>query len=125
MASTFSAPGVYRREIDLSDIIVPAGISNGGTVVRAKKGPIRRPVLVTNDKEYIRPEDGLINIDFTIAAPNEVNSEFDGNITIVNKQNLNDIENVLITLKTSKNKMLDNNMFERLILRFPILEFLL
>jgi len=49
----YSAPGVYRREIDLSEILVATGVSNGGTVVRALKGPVRRPVLVTNDKEYI------------------------------------------------------------------------
>jgi len=53
MAGGYSTPGVYRREIDLSDILISTGISNGGTVVRAKKGPVRRPVLVTNDKEYI------------------------------------------------------------------------
>lgn len=53
MASTYSAPGVYRKEIDLSEILVPTGTSNGGIVVRAKKGPIKRPVLVTTDQEYI------------------------------------------------------------------------
>jgi len=49
----FKTPGVYRREIDLSDILVPAGVSDGGIVIRARKGPINRPVLVTNDKEFI------------------------------------------------------------------------
>ena len=49
----YTAPGVYRREIDLSEILVATGVSNGGTVVRSRKGPVRRPVLVTNDKEYI------------------------------------------------------------------------
>ena len=53
MAGGYSAPGVYRRELDISDILVTQGVSNGGTVVRARKGPVRRPVLVTNDKEYI------------------------------------------------------------------------
>jgi hypothetical protein len=53
MARVFSTPGVYRREIDLSEILVAQGISNGGIVVKAKKGPVNRPVLVTNDKEYI------------------------------------------------------------------------
>ncbi len=53
MAGGYSAPGVYRREIDISDILSVTGVSNGGTVVRAKKGPVRRPVLVTNNKEYI------------------------------------------------------------------------
>jgi len=49
----YSAPGVYRKEIDLSEILIAQGISNGGTVVRAKKGPVSRPVLIQNDKEYI------------------------------------------------------------------------
>lgn len=53
MARVFSTPGVYRREIDLSDILVPTGISNGGIVVKAKKGPVNRPVLISNDKEFI------------------------------------------------------------------------
>ena len=56
MASTlrhYSTPGVYRREIDQSNILVPTGTSTGGTVIRAKKGPIARPVLVSNDQEYI------------------------------------------------------------------------
>ena len=53
MARVFNSPGVYRREIDLSEILVPTGISNGGIVIRAPKGPINRPVLVTNDKEFI------------------------------------------------------------------------
>ena len=53
MAGEYSAPGVYRKEIDLSDILVTTGVSNGGTVVRAKKGPVRRPVLVQNNKEYV------------------------------------------------------------------------
>ena len=69
MAGGYSAPGVYRREIDLSDILVSTGISNGATVVRAKKGPVRRPVLVTNDKEYIE----------TFGAPYYVNGLDDKN----------------------------------------------
>ncbi len=53
MPREFKTPGVYRKEIDLSDIIVPAGISNGGIVVRSQYGPINRPVLVQNDKDFI------------------------------------------------------------------------
>jgi len=49
----YSAPGVYSREIDLSEILISQGISNGGTVVRAKKGPVSRPVFIQNDKQYI------------------------------------------------------------------------
>jgi len=53
MARVFSTPGFYKQEVDLSEILVSQGISNGGIVVRAKKGPVNRPVLFTNDKEYI------------------------------------------------------------------------
>lgn len=53
MPRVFSAPGVYRREIDISEILVATGISNGGIIGRFRKGPIRRPVLVANDKEFI------------------------------------------------------------------------
>ncbi len=53
MARVFKAPGIYRREIDLSEILVPTGISNGGIVIKSTKGPVNRPVLVSNDKEFI------------------------------------------------------------------------
>jgi len=53
MARVFNTPGVYKREVDVSEILVPTGVSNGGIVIRAPKGPINRPVLVTNDKEFI------------------------------------------------------------------------
>jgi len=49
----FSSPGVYRREIDLSEILVSTGISNGGIVIRSQQGPVRRPVLVSNGKEFV------------------------------------------------------------------------
>ncbi len=48
-----STPGVYVTETDISNVVTPAGTSIGGVVVRSKKGPINRPVLVTNDKQYI------------------------------------------------------------------------
>jgi len=53
MPRVFKTPGVYREEIDLSEILIPGGISDGGVVLRAKKGPINRPVLISNDKEFV------------------------------------------------------------------------
>jgi len=53
MPRVFNTPGVYRREIDLSEILIATGISNGAIVVRSSQGQIRRPVLVSNDKEYV------------------------------------------------------------------------
>jgi len=49
----WSAPGIRRYEIDQSEIISPTGTSIGGIVIRSKKGPIARPVLISNDQEFI------------------------------------------------------------------------
>jgi len=49
----FSVPGVTRQEIDLSEIMVPTGTSNGAVVIHSKKGAVNRPVLITNNKEFI------------------------------------------------------------------------
>jgi len=71
MARVFSTPGVYKREIDLSEILVATGISNGGIVVRAKKGPVNRPVLIANDKEYIETfGEPIFTSGIASAAPN-------------------------------------------------------
>jgi len=48
-----STPGVYRTEKDLSNRVVPSSTSIGATVVRSKKGPINRPVIVTDDSDYV------------------------------------------------------------------------
>ena len=53
MPRVFHTPGVYRSEIDLSEILVPNGISNGGIVINAPMGPVNRPVLITNDQEFV------------------------------------------------------------------------
>lgn len=52
MAQSFSTPGVYRNEIDRSDVLVAQGISVGGTVIKAKVGPTY-PVLIRNETEFI------------------------------------------------------------------------
>ena len=53
MARVFKAPGIKRDEIDLSEILIPTGTSNGGIVLRAKRGPVNRPVYISNDKEFV------------------------------------------------------------------------
>ena len=49
----FSTPGVYRKEIDKSDILSPVGNSTGAIVGRFKSGPINKPILVSSTKELI------------------------------------------------------------------------
>ncbi len=53
MAGGYSSPGVYKKLVDKSDYLAATGVSIGGTVIRAKKGPVNRPVLVTSPKEFI------------------------------------------------------------------------
>jgi len=53
MPKVYKTPGVYMREIDISEIAVPAGTSTGGIVIRAPKGPINRLKRVTDDKSFI------------------------------------------------------------------------
>lgn len=50
---SYSAPNVYREEIDKSDVLVPEGISVGAVVTYTTKGPINRPVVVTSETEYV------------------------------------------------------------------------
>lgn len=45
--------GVYKTTSDISNVIQPVGTSTGAVVVRAKKGRINYPQLVSTDKEYI------------------------------------------------------------------------
>ena len=46
-------PQVRRNEIDLSDNLVARIGNTVGTVIRSYKGPIKRPVVVTNSKDYV------------------------------------------------------------------------
>ena len=46
-------PNVIDREINLSEVTNPLGTSTGAIVGCFPKGPINRPVLVTNDKDFI------------------------------------------------------------------------
>ena len=52
MGTPLSA-GVYLREIDLSEIVPALATSVGAIVGASKKGPIDRPYLVTNTKQFL------------------------------------------------------------------------
>ncbi|MFW6377459.1 MAG: hypothetical protein ACOCZ5_02320 [bacterium] len=49
----FTTPGIYKETVDISDILLPQGTSNGGVVIRAKRGPVNRAILIQNDKDFI------------------------------------------------------------------------
>jgi len=79
----------------------------------------------------LKPSDGPITINVSVRAPNEKNSEFEGEIKIINKENSSDFCTIDVSLATPKNKPFNFNfpllswLFERFPNAFPILRQLL
>jgi C1A family cysteine protease len=73
------------------------------------------------DGENLKPEDGGVTIEVTVIAPEDKDTEFTGEIIVVNKENGGDFEIIPIYLKTPKNKGIINNFMERL-LTFPLFQ---
>ena len=77
----------------------------------------------------LKPEDEPITISVSVVAPDEKNTEFTGNLSVVNKENASDYESIPISLTTSKNRLYINIPFLRFLEKhphwFPILRLLL
>ena len=75
----------------------------------------------------LTPEDGEFMVNVSVVAPDEKNSEFTGEVKIVNKENNNDFCIVDVSLSTPKNKSFNFNfdLLSWLLERFPILQWLL
>jgi len=70
----------------------------------------------------LRPEDGEVEIEITVIAPQQKNKEFTGELRVENKDNPdNDYEIIEITLVTPKNKITNFDIFGYLLARFPII----
>ncbi len=80
--------------------------------------------------DHLTPEDGLIIINVTVKAPLKRNTEFSGQITIVNTVNTSDNDTIMVTLATPYQyhlTLLDilQSLLQRFPHTFPILRFLL
>jgi hypothetical protein len=79
------------------------------------------------DGVNLTPEDGALTILVEVVAPDEKNSEFEGEILVINSNNPDDYEIISVTLATPKNKpFIHNNpllswLFERFPNLFPVL----
>ena len=51
--ANFRAPGVSIKEVDISEVVAPAGTSVGALVGPAYKGPTNQKVLVTSNQDFI------------------------------------------------------------------------
>ncbi len=64
--------------------------------------------------ENLTPEDGQLTVQVSVSAPNEKNSEFQGNIRVENKDNSSDFDLIPVHLKTP----VDIHIFYTLIYQF-------
>jgi len=69
--------------------------------------------------EDLTPEDGPVTIEVEVLAPDDPNTEFQGEVKIVNSDDPNDFCTISVYLKTPRNKLLPNTLFLRLLERFP------
>jgi len=77
----------------------------------------------------LKPEEGPVEIEVEIEAPDETNTEFFGEIKIVNSENPEDYEIIQVSLSTPRNNQYHNRPFLQFIQNhphlFPILQRLL
>ena len=70
--------------------------------------------------ENLTPEDGKVTVQVSVVAPNEKNSEFQGDLRVENQENSTDFCLIPVYLKTPINKnMYLNQFFEKIFKRFP------
>ena len=71
----------------------------------------------------VRPEDGQVTIDVLVSAPDEKNTEYTGEVKIVNQNDPDDYCIVTVSLVTPRNKQIYRaSILERLVQRFPVFE---
>ncbi len=80
--------------------------------------------------EDLTPEDGQVTVQVSVVAPNEKNSEFQGDLKVENKENSTDFCLIPVYLKTPRNQdMYLQQFFEKIFKRlphlFPILRLML
>jgi hypothetical protein len=65
----------------------------------------------SQDQGFLYPETGIFTIEVSIITPDEQEMEFNGELKIINKNDLNDFEIIQISLVTQKNRIFKNNLF--------------
>lgn len=73
----------------------------------------------------LTPEDGKLTIEVTIEIPNRRNSEFDGEIIVINEDDPTDTAQIPVSVTTSRPFNPFTVFIERMINRFPFLEWVL
>jgi hypothetical protein len=86
--------------------------------------------FTSSSGEGLTPELGPVTVDVHVVAPNEKNTAFKGNITIVNKNNSSDYCIIPVTLTTPLNQNFEHQgflarLFMRFLHAFPIFRYLM
>jgi len=69
--------------------------------------------------EDLTPEDGGITVEVEIVAPDDPNTEFTGEVKVVNSDNPSDYCTILVCLKTPRNKPYINSSFLNFLQNHP------
>jgi len=67
----------------------------------------------------LTPEDDPITVNVEVVAPNQQNSDFTGEVKVVNTYNSSDFDIIPVSLTTPKNRLSINSFFLKLLERFP------
>ena len=68
--------------------------------------------------ENLTPEDGQVTVQVSVIAPNEKNSEFQGQLRADNQDNSSDFDLILVDLKTPVNIHVFYTLFFQIMLKF-------
>jgi len=69
--------------------------------------------------DALTPEDGGTTVDVTIVAPPDKNTEFTGEVKVINANDPSDYKIIPVKLETPRNKALYINILERILEKFP------
>lgn len=67
----------------------------------------------------LTPEDGFTTVQVSVVAPSDKNTEFTGEIKVININDPSDFKTIPVTLKTPRDKTTFINILEKILQRFP------
>jgi len=75
--------------------------------------------FIPDSGEDLTPEDGMITINVEVAAPDEPETEFTGEVKIINSEDPDDICIIDVSLATPVSQPIQQSLFQKVFERFP------
>jgi len=76
-------------------------------------------IFIPSNGDDLKPEDGPVIVGVTVTAPNEPNTEFSGEVKIVNKENISDVCTIQVSLATPLNVQISHPFLQKILNTFP------